>query len=1112
MHFARVMFTYTRSLEDLHLEDASLVGSKTALLGEMLGALRPTGIEVPDGFAITADAYRAVLEQARVSPLLAEVVAGLDRGDVKVLANRARRARASIRDAGVPGPVWKEIEQRYRELCERYDADVDVAVRCSATAEDLPTASFAGQREGFLNVRGLAALREAVGHCFASLFTERALSYRLHHGLGHRDLALSIAVQKMVRSDLASAGVMFTLDAETGFRDVVTIEAALGLGENVVKGNVDPDEFCVFKPTLRDGKRPILRRRVGEKHLRMVYAEGVSAQATRSEPVPERDRQRLCVSDDEVLTLARCALNIEDHYSRLVGERHPMEIEWAKDGRTGQLFVLRVRPEKVEARCGAAMTETFVLEGRGEELAIGRHIGRKIAGGPARVVRDVAELDALQPGEILVVDTTTPDWEPIMKRAAAIVTDRGGRTCHAAIVARELDIPAIVGTGNGTQRIGNARPVTVSCAGGDAGRVFAGTLPYRIDQVDVKELPPTRTRIEMNVSDPEQAFVLATSIPSDGVGLARIELIMTNAIRIHPMALLHAERLVPEDRRAVDAITVGYDDKAAYFVDRLMEGVGMIAAAFYPKPVVVRLSNLKSSDYATLVGGEAFEAHEENPMIGLRGASRYTHESYAEAFALECEALARVRGEMGLDNVRVMVPFCRRVEEGERVLAAMARHGLVRGEQGLVVYVMCEIPNNVMCIDEFCRIFDGISIESDNLTQLALGVDRHSELAAFDFDERDPGVLELLRRAVTGARRNRKHVGSCGQAPSDYPEIAELLVRLGIDALSLDPDAVVAARLRMADVERALGVRVHDNATTVTTGPRAPLTSIVVGIDPSPHSRQALDRAVRIPLQMGASLDLVYVVDGERSPETVAEREGEARQLLEDARASAQRLLPSSGTHDVVTSFAWGTPFAVIADRAHHSRADLVVVGRHGERRFRDLVIGSTTERVIRKGSVSVLVVAAPPETTYRRPLVAVDMSDSSRLALQLAARICDPNLDAIDVVHVISVPSRLHVGGGELVPSLERRRDELEQSVREQLLTFLAAVDAGVRWNVTVKCGEPREVILDEARQRRADLLALGTKGRTGLARVLLGSVAEGVIRGAGCDVLVARLPEVRR
>jgi pyruvate,water dikinase len=800
---------YTRPFDQVSLEDVALVGGKTASLGELYRALRPLGVNVPGGFAITADAYRAILDAAGLRAQLRDLFADLEKGDVKDLAERGRHARSLVHDAGVPEPIWLEIKEAYQWMCEEHGRDVDVAVRSSATAEDLPTASFAGQQESFLNVRGLTALREAVSHCFASLFTDRAISYRVDQGFGHLDVALSIAVQKMVRSDLASAGVMFTLDTETGFRDVVMIEAAWGLGENVVKGAVDPDEICVFKPTLRAGKRPILRRRIGDKHLRMVYAEGVSGQATRNEPVPETDRRRLCVTDDEALTLARWAMLIEDHYSSRAGEARPLDLEWAKDGRTGQLFIVQARPETVESRRSTATMQTFVLEARGDELAVGRSVGRKIGTGPARVVHDVADLASVRPGDVLVAETTTPDWEPIMKRAAAIVTDRGGRTCHAAIVARELGIPAIVGTGDGTRRITDDRVVTVSCAGGDAGRVFAGALPFRVDTVALDELPATRTRLEMNVGDPEQAFALATSIPNDGVGLARIEFIVTNTIRVHPMALLHPERLSPEDRRAVDAITVGYRDKPAYFVDRLAEGVGMIAAAFYPKPVVVRLSDFKSNEYARLIGGAPFEAHEENPMIGLRGAARYTHDSYAEAFALECQALARVRGEMGLDNVRVMVPFCRRVEEGERVLAAMARHGLVRGEQGLEVYVMCEIPNNVILIDEFCRIFDGISIGSNDLTQLALGVDRDSELVAFDFDERDPGVLELLRLAVTGARRNGKHVGICGQAPSDYPEIAEMLVRLGIDALSLNPDSVVATRLRVAEVERALGVRVR---------------------------------------------------------------------------------------------------------------------------------------------------------------------------------------------------------------------------------------------------------------------------------------------------------------
>jgi pyruvate,water dikinase len=1099
------MARFTRWFDEIDLGDLALVGGKTASLGEMYRALRSSGINVPNGFAITADAYRAILETGGLRGRLVDLFAGLDkRRDVADLAERGRRARALVRDAGVPAPVWTEIETAYRRMCDEYGRDVDVAVRSSATAEDLPTASFAGQQESFLNIRGLTALRDAVSHCFASLFTDRAISYRIDQGFGQLEVALSIAVQKMVRSDLACSGVMFTLDTETGFRDVVAIEAAWGLGENVVKGAVDPDEITVFKPTLRAGKRPILQRRVGDKHLRLVYAQGVSGQTTRNEPVGEIDRRRLCLTDDEILTLARWAMIIEDHYSRQANEPRPMDIEWAKDGRTGQLFIVQARPETVESRRDTSAAQTFVLEGRGEELAVGRSVGRKIASGPARLVRDVGQLQAVKPGEVLVAETTTPDWEPVMKRAAAIVTDRGGRTCHAAIVARELGIPAVVGTVDGTRRIPDGATVTVSCAGGDAGRVFKGALPFRVDRIDLAELPATRTRLEMNVGDPEQAFSLA-AIPNDGVGLARMEFIITNAIRIHPMALLHPERLDAAARRAVESLTAGYADKAAYFVDRLAEGIAMIAAAFYPKPVVVRLSDFKSNEYASLIGGTAFELGEENPMIGLRGASRYTHPSYAEAFALECKALARVRGEMGLENVRVMVPFCRRVEEGERVLEAMANHGLRRGENGLEVYVMCEIPNNVVRIDAFCRIFDGISIGSNDLTQLTLGVDRDSELVAFDFDERDPGVLEMLRLAVAGARRNRRHVSICGQAPSDYPEIAQLLVRMGIDALSLNPDSVIATRLRVAETERALGVQPQP-AREPGIGRARGLGSMVVATDFSPAARDAVARALQLPLQTGASVELLHVMPDERDAVTAAKLELSATRQLEGTRDQARAAF-AKGT-DIHATLVRGLPFPSIAERAHHGRAELVVVGRHGERRLRELLIGSTAERVIRNGTTSVLVVGARPAGPYRRPLVAIDMSPSSRYALELAAQICDPSLDAIDVIHVIDLPGRLYASEGQLVPALERRLPELEQTIRAELTQFLGEVTASVRWNLTVEIGDPRSAILDQARRRNSDLIAVGTKGRTGLARVFVGSVAEGVIRHAPCDVLVARLP----
>jgi len=801
------MTTFIRWFDEITLNDIPLVGGKTASLGEMVQSLGSLGVKVPNGFAITAPAYWAVLGRADTRKRLEEVLRGIDKRDVADLARRGRIARQLVRDAGIPEDLWREIQHAYERLSADYgqfEEGLSVAVRSSATAEDLPTASFAGQQETYLNVRGYSALREAISLCFASLFTDRAISYRLDNGFDHFQVALSIAVQKMVRSDLGASGVMFTLDTESCFRDLVMIEGAWGLGENVVQGTVDPDEFCVFKPTLKQGKRPILRKRLGTKALRMVYAEGAAGQRTRNEPVSERDRRRFCITDDDVLTLARFAVIIEEHYSKKAGEPRPMDVEWAKDGESDEIFIVQARPETVQSqRKHLDVLETYVLEEKGEILATGKSVGAKIGQGKARVVRDIEHLEELLPGEVLIAETTTPDWEPVMKRAAAVVTDRGGRTCHAAIVARELGIAAVVGTGDGTQRIASGKEITVSCAGGDSGRVYAGKLAYRVDEVSVQNLGRPRTNIQMNVGDPEQAFRLSF-LPNDGVGLARMEFIISNFIKVHPMALLHPERLDEATRVEVARITAEWSDKPAFFVDRLAQGIGTIAAAFYPKPVIVRLSDFKSNEYARLVGGAPFEAKEENPMLGLRGAARYTHPTYEEAFVLECRALAKVRGEMGLDNVKVMVPFCRRVEEGERALEAMAKHGLTRGKDGLEVYVMCEIPNNVIRIDEFCRIFDGISIGSNDLTQLTLGVDRDSALVAFDFDERDPGVLEMMRLAVEGARRNGRHAGICGQAPSDYPEIAEFLVRLRIEALSLNPDTVLATTRRVLELERRI--------------------------------------------------------------------------------------------------------------------------------------------------------------------------------------------------------------------------------------------------------------------------------------------------------------------
>ena len=793
---------YIRWFDDLSLADVPAVGGKNASLGELRRELGRLDIRVPGGFAVSAEAYRRIIEDSGLRPQIASLLGGLDKTDTDLLASRAGEVRRLIEQAGIPDDIWREIADAHDRLCQM-EASNSVAVRSSATAEDLPTASFAGQQESFLNIVGHEALRAACRSCFASLFTDRAVSYRIDQGFDHLKVALSIGVQRMVRSDRAASGVMFTLDTETGFRNVVLINAAYGLGENVVKGTVDPDELYVFKPTLAGGRRPILRRRIGEKQLRLVYADGAGGPPTRNEPVPEAERKRLSITDDEALELAAAGVRIEQHYSRKAGRDTPMDIEWAKDGIAGAIFIVQARPETVEARRPADVIERFVLEERGELLARGKSVGHRIGVGRARLIADPAHLESFRTGEVLVAETTTPDWEPLMKRAAAVVTERGGRTCHAAIVSRELGIPAVVGAEEATARVPAGQEITVSCAEGEDGNVYRGALRHRVEELSVGALPRPRTHIQMNVGDPSKAFLLA-SFPNDGIGLARIEFIINNAIQIHPMALLHPERVADRAARAkIAELTAGYASGADYFVERLAEGVGTIAAAFHPKPVVVRLSDFKSNEYAKLIGGEPFEAREENPMLGLRGAARYTHPSYAEAFALECRAMKRVREEMGLANVRLMIPFCRRVDEGERVLAELSKHGLRRGENGLEVLVMCEIPNNAIQIDAFCRLFDGISIGSNDLTQLTLGVDRDSALVAFDFDERDPGVLEMLRQAVTGARRNGRHSAICGQAPSDYPEMAAFLVGLGIDALSLNPDSVLKTTLAVLSLEGA---------------------------------------------------------------------------------------------------------------------------------------------------------------------------------------------------------------------------------------------------------------------------------------------------------------------
>ena len=796
--------TYIRWFSELGREDVPSVGGKNASLGEMYRNLKPLGVDVPDGFALTADAFRDALTEARAWDELHGLLDGLDKSDVAGLARAGARAREIVYAAGLTPRMEAEVKAAWRRLLSEYGEGLTVAVRSSATAEDLPTASFAGQHETYLNVAGEAMLLDAVRRCHASLFTDRAISYRVDQGFDHFKVALSVGVQKMVRSDLASAGVMFTLDTESGFRDAVFITGAYGLGETVVQGAVDPDEFYVHKPTFRDGYRAVLRRRLGEKQVRMVYRPGRSREPTRVVPTPRADRERFCLSDAEVLRLAGIAIRIEDHYCQ------PMDIEWAKDGLDGGLYIVQARPETVASRSSALELESFVPEGKGRPLASGRAVGGRIAGGPVRVVTDAHDLASFRPGEVLVADTTTPDWEPVMKTAAAIVTNRGGRTCHAAIVARELGIPAVVGAEHATEALADGQTVTVSCAEGDTGMVYDGVVPFRIERLDLSRLSRPRTRIMVNLGNPDQAFQTAR-LPVDGVGLARMEFIIAEAIKAHPMALIHPERVEDDGERGRIARLIRHHaDGGAYFIERLSEGIGTIAAAFYPRPVIVRLSDFKTNEYASLVGGRWFEPVEENPMLGFRGAARYAHPAYEEGFALECRALARVRRDMGLTNVKVMVPFCRRLDEAERVIGAMARHGLERGTDGLEVYVMCEIPNNVLLVDEFSKLFDGFSIGSNDLTQLTLGVDRDSPLVAFDFDERDPGVLAFLRQAVEGAKRNGRPCGICGQAPSDYPEIAEFLVRLGIDSISLTPDSVLKTLRAVVELEQGLGRPARD--------------------------------------------------------------------------------------------------------------------------------------------------------------------------------------------------------------------------------------------------------------------------------------------------------------
>ena len=782
------MNAYVIPFERLSLRDVETVGGKNASLGEMIGALAQAGVQVPGGFATTAHAYREFLAQGGLDARIRAELAALNVDDVTALAASGARIRSWILAAPLPAALAAAVRDALRRLGG--GAEIAVAVRSSATAEDLPEASFAGQQESFLNVRGEAAVFKALHEVFASLFNDRAISYRVHQGFDHDAVALSAGVQHMVRSDLGASGVMFTLDTDSGFREVVLITAAWGLGETVVQGAVNPDEFYLYKPALRAGKHSILRRNLGSKAIKMTYAPPSSAERVQSVEVPAAERQRFCLSDADLVTLARQALLIEQHYGR------PMDIEWARDGATGAIFILQARPETVQSRAGRSI-QRYALKGRSQILATGRSIGQRIGAGTARVVRSAAEMARVQNGDVLVAEMTDPDWEPVMKRAAAIVTNRGGRTCHAAIIARELGIPAVVGCGDATQRIREGQEVTVSCAEGDTGHVYEGLLQFERKQIELDALPQIPVKIMMNVGNPDRAFDFA-SIPNRGVGLARLEFIINRMIGVHPRALLEFARLDAPLQEQIRTQMAGYADPVEFYVEKLAEGVAQIAAAFAPEPVIVRLSDFKSNEYANLIGGARYEPHEENPMLGFRGAARYVDETFRPCFELECRALKRVRELMGLANVQVMVPFVRSVAEARQVTQLLADNGLKRGEQGLKVIMMCELPTNALLADEYLQHFDGMSIGSNDMTQLALGLDRDSAIVARHFDERDAAVKKLLLMAIEACRRAGKYVGICGQGPSDHPDLALWLLEQGIESMSLNPDTVVETWLLLA--------------------------------------------------------------------------------------------------------------------------------------------------------------------------------------------------------------------------------------------------------------------------------------------------------------------------
>ena len=788
------MSEYVVWFESLGMNDVERVGGKNASLGEMISHLADAGVSVPGGFATTAQAYWDFLDDSGLRARIESALEGLDVEDVRALARTGAEIRQMIIDTPFPPALHEQIVQAWEQLVERTGKqDLDVAVRSSATAEDLPDASFAGQQETFLNVRGLDSVLHYIRDVFASLFNDRAISYRVHHGFAHEQVALSAGIQEMVRSDTGASGVMFTMDTESGFRDVVFITASYGLGETVVQGSVNPDEFYVHKSTLAAGRPAVLRRTLGEKAIKMIYnREPKASETVEIVETDSADRLRFCLTDAEVESLAQQAMTIEAHYGR------PMDIEWGKDGQTGRLFILQARPETVKSRDASQSLQRYQLHERGEVLVEGRAIGQKIGAGKARVVDAIADMHEVEPGDVLVTDMTDPDWEPIMKRAAAIVTNRGGRTCHAAIIARELGIPAVVGTGDGTEKINPGAEVTVSCAEGDTGYIYQGIQDYEIREVALGDMPALPFKIMMNVGNPDRAFDFA-QLPNEGVGLARLEFIINRMIGIHPRALLEFDQQPKALQAVISNQISGYTDPVSFYVDKLTEGISTLAASFPNKPVIVRMSDFKSNEYANLIGGEAYEPEEENPMIGFRGASRYIAESFQPCFELECQALCKVRDTMGFSNVWVMIPFVRTPDEGRQVIELLKRNGLEKGKDGLKIIMMCELPSNALLADEFLEIFDGYSIGSNDLTQLTLGLDRDSGLIAHLFEERDPAVKALLHMAIQAARRANKYVGICGQGPSDHPDLARWLMDEGIDSVSLNPDSVVETWLYLGD-------------------------------------------------------------------------------------------------------------------------------------------------------------------------------------------------------------------------------------------------------------------------------------------------------------------------